>query len=309
MQKNEKDLKNYSNTKCGFVALIGATNSGKSTLLNTILATKVSITSHKVQTTRNQIRGIKTEDNVQMVFIDTPGIFNPKGKFDKAMVSSAWSAMNDSDCIVFLLDASKGITETFNNIVKKLRTVQTPISLCLNKVDLLKKEDLLKLTAKVMEVAPNLFKEIFMISALNNDGVNDLISWVKDQMPESPFYFDSDIKSDLPLELRLSEITREKVYELLHQELPYAISIKTENIDEEKDAFTVKQTIYTSSENHKSIIIGERGSKIKAIGTRARKEMEFVVGKKVNLFLFVKVKENWRDSPEFFTDIGLEFKK
>ncbi|MBR1544931.1 MAG: GTPase Era [Alphaproteobacteria bacterium] len=309
-----QEEKNYSNnknnkTKCGFVALIGATNSGKSTLLNTILATKVSITSHKVQTTRNQIRGIKTDNDTQIIFIDTPGIFNPKGKFDKAMVSSAWSAMNDSDCIIFLLDAHKGITDTFNNIVKKLRTVQTPIALCLNKVDLLEKEELLKLTAKIMEIAPDLFREIFMISALQNDGVNDLIDWVKEQMPQSPFYFDSNIKSDLPLELRLSEITREKVYELLHQELPYAITIKTDRIEEEENSMTVRQTIYTSSENHKSIIIGAKGSKLKSIGMKAREEMALVVGEKVNLFLFVKVKENWRDTPEFFTDIGLEFKK
>ncbi len=309
MKKKENDLKNKSKTKCGFVALIGATNSGKSTLLNTILATKISITSHKVQTTRNQIRGIKTDDNIQMVFIDTPGIFNPKGKFDKAMVSSAWSAMNDSDCVIFLLDAHKGITDTFNSIIKKLKTINTPIALCLNKVDLLKKEELLKLTSKIMEIAPDLFKEIFMISALNNDGVNDLINWVKDQMPESEFYFDDNIKSDLPLELRLSEITREKVYELLHQELPYAISIKTDKIEDDKNSITIRQTIYTSSENHKSIIIGAKGSKLKSIGTKAREEMSLIMGKKVNLFLFVKVKENWRDTPEFFTDIGLEFKK
>jgi len=288
-------LKEKNKTKYGFVALIGATNSGKSTLLNTILATKISIISHKVQTTRNQIRGIKTDDNVQMVFVDTPGIFNPKGKFDKAMVSSAWSAMNDSDCVVFLLDAHKGITETFGNIVKK--------------VDLLKKEELLKLTSKIMEIAPDLFREIFMISAINNDGVDELVKWVKAQMPESPFFFDEGVKSDLPIELRLSEITREKIYELLHQELPYAISVKTERIENEENSVTVRQTIFTTSENHKSIIIGERGQKIKSIGTKARLEMETIFAKKVNLFLFVKVKENWKDTPEFFTDIGLEFKK
>ena len=164
-------------TKCGFVALIGATNSGKSTLLNTILATKVSITSHKVQTTRNQIRGIKTVGETQMVFVDTPGIFNPRGKFDKAMVSSAWSAMNDSDCVIFLLDASKGITPTFDNIIKHLRTINTPIALCLNKVDLIKKEVLLKLTSDIMKKAPDLFEEIFMISAIKNDGIDRLMDW------------------------------------------------------------------------------------------------------------------------------------
>ncbi len=307
MKKNETEITN--NTKCGFVALIGATNSGKSTLLNTILATKVSITSHKVQTTRNQIRGIKTNNNIQMIFVDTPGIFNPKEKFDKAMVSSAWSAMNDSDCVVFLLDAHKGITPTFDNIVKHLKTINTPIALCLNKVDLLEKEKLLELTAKITTAAPNLFKEIFMISALNNDGVDELIKWVEKQMPESPFYFDKNTTSDLPLELHLAEITREKIYELLHQELPYAISIKTDKIEDDKNSITIRQTIYTSSENHKSIIIGAKGSKLKSIGTKAREEMSLIMGKKVNLFLFVKVKENWRDTPEFFTDIGLEFKK
>ena len=306
--QNEKKKKE-NKTHCGFVALIGATNSGKSTLLNTILATKVSITSHKVQTTRNQIRGIKTDGSTQMIFIDTPGIFNPKGKFDKAMVSSAWSAMNDSDCVVFLLDAHKGITETFNNIVKKLRTINTPIALCLNKIDLLKKEELLKLIAKITGIAPDLFKEIFMISAINNDGVNELVNWVKKQMPESPFYFGENIKSDLPIELRLSEITREKIYQLLHQELPYAICVKTERIEEGENSVTVRQTVYTSSENHKSIIIGARGAKLKSIGIKARIEMEMIFAKKVNLFLFVKVKENWRDAPEFFNDIGLEFKK
>lgn len=301
--------KNNEQTRCGFVALIGATNSGKSTLLNTILATKVSITSHKVQTTRNQIRGVKTDGDTQMVFIDTPGIFNPKGKFDKAMVSSAWSAMNDSDCVIFLLDAHKGITPTFDNIVKHLRTIKTPIALCLNKVDLLDKEKLLKLTSDIMKIAPDLFREIFMISALQNDGVGDMMNWIKGQMPESPFFFDRDTKTDLPLELHLAEITREKVYTLLHQELPYSIAIKTDSIEEEKNSFTIKQTIYTSQENHKSIIIGEHGSKIKAIGIKAREEMALIMGKKVNLFLFVKVKENWRDTPEFFTDIGLDFKK
>ncbi len=296
-------------TKCGFVALIGATNSGKSTLLNTILATKVSITSHKVQTTRNQIRGIKTVGETQMVFVDTPGIFNPRGKFDKAMVSSAWSAMNDSDCVIFLLDASKGITPTFDNIIKHLRTINTPIALCLNKVDLIKKEVLLKLTSDIMKKAPDLFEEIFMISAIKNDGIDRLMDWTIKKMPFSPFYFDENTTSDLPLEIQLAEITREKVYELLHQELPYSIAIKTDSIEEENSSFTIKQTIYTSAENHKSIILGEKGSKIKSIGIKAREEMTNVMGKKVNLFLFVKVKENWRDTPEFFTDIGLDFKK
>lgn len=296
-------------TKCGFVALIGATNSGKSTLMNTILLTKVSITSHKVQTTRNQIKGIKDDGDTQMIFIDTPGIFNPKGKFDKAMVSSAWSAMNDSDAVIFLLDSTKGITKTFDSIVTKLKTINAPVALALNKVDLIDKKDLLKLTSQIMKSAPDLFEEIFMISALENDGVDDLIKWVKGKMPESPWFFDKDMTTDLPLSLHLAEITREKIYEYLHQELPYSIAVKTDSIEEGNNAFTIKQTIYTSEENHKSIILGEKGSKIKLIGTKAREEMAVILNKKVNLFLYVKVKENWRDTPEFFTDIGLDFKK
>ena len=296
-------------TKCGFVALIGATNSGKSTLMNTILLTKVSITSHKVQTTRNQIKGIKDDGDTQMIFIDTPGIFNPKEKFDKAMVSSAWSAMNDSDAVIFLLDSTKGITKTFDSIVAKLKTINAPVALALNKVDLIDKKDLLKLTSQIMKSAPDLFEEIFMISAIENDGVDDLIKWVKGKMPESPWFFDKDMTTDLPLSLHLAEITREKIYEYLHQELPYSIAVKTDSIEEGNNAFTIKQTIYTSEENHKSIILGEKGSKIKLIGTKAREEMAVILNKKVNLFLYVKVKENWRDTPEFFTDIGLDFKK
>lgn len=296
-------------TKCGFVALIGATNSGKSTLMNTILLTKVSITSHKVQTTRNQIKGIKDDGDTQMIFIDTPGIFNPKGKFDKAMVSSAWSAMNDSDAVIFLLDSTKGITKTFDSIVAKLKTINAPVALALNKVDLIDKKDLLKLTSQIMKSAPDLFEEIFMISALENDGVDDLIKWVKGKMPESPWLFDKDMTTDLPLSLHLAEITREKIYEYLHQELPYSIAVKTDSIEKGNNAFTIKQTIYTSEENHKSIILGEKGSKIKLIGIKAREEMAVILNKKVNLFLYVKVKENWRDTPEFFTDIGLDFKK
>ena len=238
-------------TKCGFVALIGATNSGKSTLMNTILLTKVSITSHKVQTTRNQIKGIKDDGDTQMIFIDTPGIFNPKGKFDKAMVSSAWSAMNDSDAVIFLLDSTKGITKTFDSIVAKLKTINAPVALALNKVDLIDKKDLLKLTSQIMKSAPDLFEEIFMISALENDGVDDLIKWVNGKMPESPWFFDKDMTTDLPLSLHLAEITREKIYEYLHQELPYSIAVKTDSIEEGNNAFTIKQTIYTSEENRR----------------------------------------------------------
>ena len=305
INENNKDIK----TKSGFIALLGATNSGKSTLLNTILNKKVSIVSHKVQTTRGQIRGIKTENNIQMIFIDTPGIFNTKEKFDKAMVSSAWSAMNDSDCIIYLIDATKGITQTFNNIVSKLETITTPIALCLNKVDLIKKDQLLKLTQTIIDKTPNLFNEIFMISALKNDGLKELIKWIQDKMPISPFFYDEKQTTDSDLNTQLAEITREKIYELLHQELPYSIAVKTDKIEPTSKGTNVYQTIYTSSKTHIGIIVGENGSKLKLIGSKARKDMISVIGGKVNLFTKAKVNKNWRTSEEFYTDIGLNFKK
>lgn len=302
------EQKEIINTKCGFIALLGATNSGKSTLLNTILENKVSITSHKVQTTRTQIRGIKTEDNIQMIFTDTPGVFSAKEKFDRAMVSAAWSAMDNSNCILFLLDAKKGITKTFDNIVTHLKTIKTPIALCLNKIDLIDKSELLTLVKQITESTQNLFEKVFMISALNNDGIKEIIKWIKIQMPTSPFLYNKDFITDLPIELQLAEITREKIYELLHQELPYKITVVTDSIKEEKKYISVEQTIYTSSKNHTSIIIGKKGSKLKAIGIKARCEMEHLLNRKINLQTIVKLKENWRTDEEFYTNIGLTFK-
>lgn len=291
--------------KAGFIALIGATNSGKSTLMNSILGEKVSIVSHKVQTTRSQIRGIKNIDETQLVFVDTPGIFEARGRFDRAMVSSALSAMNDSDAVVFMLDAKKGMTPTFARIVGKLRTVRSPIALAINKVDLIKKTDLLKLTGKIAEAAPGLFEEIFMISALSGDGTDRLLAWARSKMPAGQWYFEPDTSSDMPLPVRLAEITREKIYEFLHQELPYKVAVATESID----GANIGQVIYTSEDSHKSIILGARGAKIKSIGTAARADMELVLGRRINLRLLVKVKRDWREAPEFFEGIGLEFKK
>jgi GTP-binding protein Era len=292
-------------TKAGFIALLGATNSGKSTLMNAILGEHVSITSHKVQTTRGQIRGIKNLGETQLVFVDTPGIFEARGRFDKAMVSSALSAMDGSDAVVFLADATKGATPTFARIVEKLKTVRAPVALALNKVDLVDKPGLLKLAREMTDAAPGLFDAVFMLSALKNDGTDRLLEWAESKMPESEWYFAGAEASDLPLPVRLAEITREKIYEYLHKELPYKLAVITDGVD----GANVLQTIYASEDSHKSIILGAKGAKIKSIGTAARLDMERVLGRKINLQLLVKVKRDWRDAPEFFASMGLEYKK
>ncbi|MDR1476567.1 MAG: GTPase Era [Rickettsiales bacterium] len=296
---------NRTESKAGFVALIGATNSGKSTLVNAMMGEHLSITSHKVQTTRFQVRGVKNIGGTQIVFVDTPGVFAAKSRFDRAMVSSALSAMNDSDAVVVVVDAKKGLTPTFARMVEKLRTVRSPIAVALNKTDAVKKTELLGLAKEISDAAPGLFEETFMISALRGDGVDALLAWAKSKMPESEWYFGAGEASDLPLPVRLAEITREKVYEYLHQELPYSIAVATDSVD----GANVGQTIYASGENHKSMILGARGSKIKAIGTAARIDMERLLGRRINLRLLVKVKKDWRETPEFFRSIGLEYKK
>jgi GTP-binding protein Era len=295
------------NRRAGFVALLGATNSGKSTLMNAVLGSRLSITSHKVQTTRSQIRGVKEVGPAQIVFVDTPGIFAARGRFDRAMVSSALRAMDDSDAVVFLLDATKGPTRTFEWIAEKLKTVSSPVALAINKVDMVRKDMLLALAGNIVSRAPGLFEEVFMISALENDGVDALVEWAASKMPEGEWYFEPGRESDMSLEFRLAEITRGQVYSYLHQEIPYAVAVRTDGIEEGR-SLTVRQTVYAGEENHRSIILGAGGVKIKAIGTRARLEMERVLKRRVNLFLEVKVKKGWRDAPEFFSDMGLEFK-
>ena len=302
--------KENNKTKCGFIAILGASNSGKSTFLNTILNEKIAIVTHKVQTTRGQIRGIKTDDNSQIIFIDTPGIFNAKEKFGRAMVSSAWSAMDNSDAVIYILDVTKGITKTFTSIINHLKTINTPIALVLNKIDLIEKNKLLSLTDEIIKIVPDLFNEIFMISALKNDGLNAVLEWIKQKIPYGDFVYEKNITTDIPLEIQLAEITREKIYELLHQELPYNIAVKT--IDIKKDAkgkaTIVSQEIYTNSVNHVSIIVGNKGKKLKEIGIKARKDMEKIIGNKVCLFTKVNVNENWKQQQDFYDNIGLIFK-
>ena len=300
--------KENNKTKCGFIAILGPSNSGKSTFLNTILNQKIAIVTHKVQTTRGQIRGIKTDDNNQMIFIDTPGIFDAKEKFGRAMVSAAWSAMDNSDAVVYIFDVTKGITKTFTNIVNHLKTIKSPIALVLNKIDLIEKNKLLSLINEIIKITPNLFDEIFMISALKNDGIKPVIDWIKQKIPVGDFIYNNNIATDISLETQLSEITREKIYELLHQELPYNIAVKTVDIKKESKATIISQEIYTNSLNHVSMIVGNKGKKLKEIGSRARKDIEKIIGSKVCLFTNVVVNENWKQEQDFYNDIGLIFK-
>jgi GTP-binding protein Era len=278
--------------KFGYCALLGATNAGKSTLLNAITASKIAIVSRKVQTTRGNIRGVKNIGDVQIAFVDTPGVFDAKSKFDRAMVSAAWSAMDNSDAVVYIVDAAKGITKTAEKIIEKLGTVAAPKCVALNKVDAVRKPELLKLAQALYPLG--LFEEIFMISARRNDGVDELIEWAASKMPEAEWEFDGP--TDASMEFRLAEITREKIYEYLHHELPYAIAVRTDGMSRAN----VRQSIITAEKAHKAIIIGSRGEKLKTIGSKARADMEKLVGHKINLELNVEVDADWKSNPEFF---------
>lgn len=298
---------NKENTKCGFVALFGETNAGKSTLLNQILGTKISIISHKVQTTRTRIVGVKTIDNTQLVFADIPGIFNVKKRLDKSMVSLAYSETSGADEILFLLDSVKGLTEITKKMIEYLKKIEKQAVLVLNKVDKIKKEKLLPLTKELNDTG--VFKETFMISALKGSGVVELVRYLSDIAPMSPWHYPKDQVTDINDKLYYAEITREKIYQFLHKELPYSITVETESVEinEEKNSITINQIVYVLKDSHRKIFLGKGGSSIKTIGERSRKDLENLLGKKVNLFLFVKVKENWMNDIERYQNMGLEF--
>jgi GTP-binding protein Era len=294
--------------RCGFVALIGAPNAGKSTLLNQLVGGKVSIVSRKVQTTRALIRGIAIEGDTQIVFVDTPGLFVPKRRLDRAMVSSAWSGANDADAVVLLVDAHKGIDEEVEAILGRLPQLRAPKFLALNKIDTIPHEKLLGLAANLNERLP--FAETFMISALKGYGVAKLRERLTGLMPDGPWLYPEDQISDAPLRALAAEITREKLFERLHDELPYQSTVETELWKDQPDGSArVEQTIYVTREGQKKIVIGEGGRTIKSIGSAARKEIMEAAEQKVHLFLFVKVRENWGDDPERYREMGLEFPK
>ncbi|WP_283404491.1 GTPase Era [Roseibium denhamense] len=295
-------------TKAGFIALIGAPNAGKSTLINQLVGTKVSIVTHKVQTTRSIIRGVAMHGAAQLVFIDTPGIFKPKRRLDRAMVDTAWGGARDADLIALLIDARKGIDEEVESILKRLKGQSAPKVLILNKTDVAKREKLLDLAQAAN--AHIEFEETFMVSALTGDGTSTILDHFAGKVPDGPWLYPADQPSDLPLRILAAEITREKLFERLHQELPYISTVETERWEARKDGSArIEQTIYVERDSQKSIVLGKRGQTVKAISQAARQEISDIIDAPVHLFLFVKVRENWADDPERYREMGLEFPK
>lgn len=293
-------------TRCGFVALIGAPNVGKSTLVNRLTGAKVTIVSHKVQTTRALVRGIAIHGASQLVFVDTPGLFQPKRRLDKAMVQSAWSGAGDADIVALLLDARKGLDEESAAILKRLPELPQLKILLLNKIDTVTPETLLALTDEASKQVE--FTDVFMISALTGDGVADLKDHLAAAVPEGPWLYPEDQMSDAPMWMLAAEITREKLFERLHQELPYASTVETTDWKQQKDgSVRIEQTIFVERQSQRKIVLGKNGQAIKAIGSDARRELSGILERKVHLFLFVKVREKWADDPERYREMGLEF--
>lgn len=293
-------------TRCGYVAILGAPNAGKSTLLNAMVGAKIAIVTPKVQTTRARIIAIALEEMSQIIFIDTPGIFAPKRRLDKAMVAAAWSGAADGDILLFILDAHRGLDDDSRRILAGLKDRKKPVLLVLNKVDLVRKDRLLALANEVNKIAP--FAETYMISAETGDGVADLRSYLARTMPQAPWFYPEDQIADLPERQLAAEITREKLFLRLWQELPYALTVETEDWrDQEDGSARIEQTIYVTRDSHKPIILGKGGLAIKAIGQEACADMETVFERRVHLFLFVKVREGWQDDPERYRAMGLDF--
>lgn len=297
-------------TRAGFVALIGEPNAGKSTLLNRMVGAKVSIVTHKVQTTRARIRGIAIEGQSQIVFVDTPGIFRPRRRLDRSMVKAAWGGASDADIVVLLIEAHRGLTEGAQAIIDRLRDEMPrgkAVALAINKIDRVKAEVLLALTQKMNEAFP--FAKTFMISAERGYGVDDLREWLAGEVPAGPWFYPEDQIADLPMRMIAAEMTREKLTLRLHEELPYQLTVETEKWEDKPDGSTrIDQIIYVSRDGHKGIVLGNGGETIKSIGTAARAEISAFLDRKVHLFLQVKVRENWQEEAERYSEMGLEFK-
>jgi GTP-binding protein Era len=293
-------------TRCGFVALIGAPNAGKSTLVNALVGTKVTIVTHKVQTTRALVRGIALAGAAQIVFVDTPGIFKPRRRLDRAMVTTAWGGAKDADLVAMLIDARRGIDEEAEAILAGLGEVRQPKILVLNKIDLVRRDTLLALAADSNARAR--FERTFMVSALTGDGVQDLLGYLAGTVPFGPWHYPEDQVSDLPLRQLAAEVTREKLMMRLHDELPYEAHVETEQWKDLKGgAVRIEQTIYVERDSQKKIVIGQGGATIKAISSAARQEIAEIVERPVHLFLFVKVRGAWADDPERYREMGLDF--
>jgi GTP-binding protein Era len=293
-------------TRCGYVAILGAPNVGKSTLLNRFVGTKVSIVSPKVQTTRTRVLGICIAGDAQIVFVDTPGIFRPRRRLDRAMVAAAWGGAGDADHILLLVDAARGLDDDTRMIVDRLKEKDATAMVVLNKVDLVKKPALLALAAAMGETG--IAAETFMISATTGDGVDDLLSHIAGLMPPGPWLFPEDQISDMPGRLLAAEITREKLYLHLHKELPYAATVETERWEEKPDGSArIEQVIYVERDSQKAIVLGKGGRQIKRIGAEARSELQELLERPIHLFLFVKVRDKWGDDPARYRDWGLDF--
>lgn len=292
--------------RCGFIAVIGAPNAGKSTLVNALVGAKVSIVSHKVQTTRVPVRGIANEGDSQLVFIDTPGLFAPKRRLDTAMVEAAWGGARDADIVVLVIDAARGLDAEVEGILEKLKDVKLPRLAVLNKVD--KLTDKAKLLALATDVQQRLaFDSVFMISATDGDGVEDLRRYLAARMPPGPWHYPADDLTDAPLRLLAAEITREKIFHRLHDELPYASTVETTSWTERKDgSVRIEQTIFVARDGQKAIMLGKGGQTIKQVSMDSRRELSQILERPVHLFLFVKVRQNWQDDPERYREMGLE---
>ncbi|MCC7321471.1 MAG: GTPase Era [Rubellimicrobium sp.] len=296
-------------TRAGFVALIGEPNAGKSTLLNRMVGAKVSIVTHKVQTTRARIRGVALEGEAQIVFVDTPGLFRPRRRLDRAMVAAAWGGAADADVVVLLIEAHRGLTEGVRRILADLpaRAGGRPVALAINKIDRVKAETLLALAEEANAAHP--FVRTFMISAERGHGCDDLKEWLGAQMPEGPWLYPEDQIADLPMRMIAAEITREKLTLRLHQELPYELTVETESWQEREDGSArIDQVIYVAREGHKGIVLGRKGETIKAVGQAARTELEEFMGRKAHLFLTVKVRPDWLEEAERYSEMGLDFR-
>ena len=294
-------------TRCGFVALIGAPNAGKSTITNHFVGSKVSIVSPKVQTTRTLVKGIGIFDNTQIIFLDTPGIFKPKRRLDRAMVASAWSGADDADITVLLVDAKKGFDDETRAIIADLKKKNKSAVLLINKIDLVKKEALWALSGSLNEAFP--FKETFFVSAATGKNLDEFYKYLADNLPESPWYYPEEQMSDMPLKLLAAEVVREKLFLFLQQEIPYALTVEPELWERREDgSVRAEMTIYVERDNQKIIILGKGGAMIKRIGQSARQELEKLLECRVHLFLFVKVRENWQEDAGRYSVWGLDFK-
>lgn len=299
-----------TNTKCGFVALIGEPNAGKSTLLNRMVGMKVSIVTHKVQTTRARIRGVAIEGRSQIIYVDTPGLFRGRRRLDYAMISAAWTGAADADVIVLMVEAFKGLTKGVQTIIDSLKERVTDgqrVALAINKIDRVKRDDLLALAAEMNEAFP--FEATFMISAEKGHGIEEFRHWLADVVPTGPWMYPEDQIADIPMRMIAAEVTREKLTLRLHQELPYNLTVETESWEQKKDgSVRIGQVIYVTREGHKGITLGPRGQTVKAVSMLARRELKELIGAEVHLFLEVKVRPNWQNEAERYSEMGLDFK-